>query len=336
MAALSFTRKPTNDLVSVVISTYCGEQLIGETLASLGSQTYANWELIVVEDGSCDGTERIVRDFARRHRWHRVDYSRSEQNHGLGHTRNLTFAKARGEYIAMLDADDRWYPEYLARSVQALKKSGKDIAYSSAVMIEDRTELVLGVWGPSSYDLADFPQSLLGRNYITPSATLIRRHVLIDVGPWDTFRYGEDFSYWLRCVSAGKRFEHVGGLHCLYRKNRADAITHFQSSMLEGVANVSRRFMTIPGMRIKTSREYVSNAYVLAARFHARSDPSRDPSADRSRAPSLLRKAWRLRKKRVGYLWQAVKISTSQLFRRRKHSPPTPNTAAKPVAKRAA
>ncbi len=336
MATLSFTRKPTNDLVSVVISTYCGERLIGETLASLGRQTYTNWELIVVEDGSHDGTEQIVRDFARKHRWNRVDFSRSEQNHGLGHTRNLTFAKARGEYIAILDADDRWLPEYLAISMQAFKESGKDIAYSSTVMIEDKSELLLGVWGPYPSDLADFPQSLLGRNFITPSATIIRRQVLADVGPWDTFRFGEDFSYWLRCVAAGMRFKHVGGCHCLYRKNHDGALTQSLCSMIEGVANVSRAYMRTPGMRRKTSRKYVSNSYALAARYHATADPRRDPSADRSRAPSLYRKAWRFRKKRISYLWQAAKIGISEIFRRHKRPIQDPTPIEDPAVKRAA
>lgn len=336
MAVIPFARKSTADLVSVVISTYCGERLIGETLDSLSRQTYTNWELIVVEDGSYDGTEEIVREFARKHRWHRVDYSRSEQNQGLGHTRNLTFARARGEYVAILDSDDRWLPDYLASSVQALKSSGKDIAYSSTVMIEDQTEVLLGVWGPSSYDLGDFPQSLLGRNYITPSATLMRRQVLADVGPWDTFRYGEDFAYWLRCVAAGKQFQHVGGCQCLYRKNHAGALTQNLCSMIEGVAYVSRSFMHTTGMRRRTSREYVSNSFALAARFHATADPRRDPSADRFRAPALLRKAWRLRRKRVGYLWLATKIGFKNLFRRRKRTVPIEATVAKPPAKMAA
>jgi hypothetical protein len=80
----------------------------------------------------------------------------------------------------------------------------------------------------------------------------------------------------------------------------------------------------------------VSNSFALAARFHATADPRRDPSADRFRAPGLLRKAWRLRRKRISYLWLAAKIGAKNLFRRRKRTIPIGRPAAKPPAKLAA
>ena len=309
MRAFSFDEKPTSDLVSIVVPTYRGERFIAETLESIGCQTYVNWELIVVEDGSHDGTEKIVQDFARKYPSNRVDFSRSTENRGVGPTRNSGFSKARGEFIANLDCDDRWLSNHLSALVDALKLSGKDIAYSSTVMIEAETELLLGVWGPKSKELSDFPQSLLGRCFITPSATLFLRQVLTDVGLWSSSRYAEDYDFFLRCVAAGKRFEFVGGCHCLYRKNHAGAITQNLSTVIENSAHVAQRYMHIRGMRKKRSRRYVSGMYALAASFHAESDSSEDPSVDRSRAPSLLRTAWRLRRMRIDYLWKAKRIA---------------------------
>ncbi len=324
-------------MVSIIIPAHRGGRFIGETLESIGRQTYRRWEVIVVEDGAPDGTEKIVREFARSHRWHRIEYSRNDRNYGAAHTRNEAFVKVRGEYIAMLDADDRWLPDHLSVAVNTLQASCCDIAYSSTVMIEDQTDLLLGIWGPTEYDLRDFVQSLLGRNFVTPSATVFRRQVLADVGSWNVaYRTCDDFEFWLRCAAAGKRFQYVGGCHCLYRKNHGNAITQNMCNVIEEAASVSRRFMNLPGMRRKTSRKYVSDLYALAAQLHATADPRCDPSADRTRAPRLFRKAWRLRKKRVGYLWQAVKIGTSELFRRRKHPIATPATAAKSAVKRAA
>lgn len=336
MALIPYPIRSKKDLVSVVISTYKGEKFISEALESIANQTYSNWEVIVVEDGSCDGTEQIVKDFAKQNRWHRVDFSRSPSNQGLGHTRNLTFAKAQGEYIAILDADDRWTSDHLEAAVRALKASGKDIAFSTSLMFEDQTEVLLGTWGPSASDLADFAQSLFGRNFVTPSATVFRRQVVADVGPWDTFQWGEDISYWLRSVAAGKRFQFVGGCHCHYRKNHVGAMTQTLSAMLEGVAEVTKRFMDLPGTRPSTCREYQSNSYELAARFHATADPLRDPSADRTRAPLLLVKAWQLRPKRVGYLWRATKIWWSELLRRQKRQPSVKETSFENSAIRAA
>ena len=145
---------------------------------------------------------------------------------GPAHSRNVAFRKARGQYIALLDVDDRWLPEHLKTTIAVLEASGKDIAYSSSIMIEDQTEVLMAVWGPTSSELAHFPQSLFGRSFITPSATVLRRDVLRDVGPWDThLHYCEDLAFWLRCVAVGKTFQYVSGCHCLYRKNHEGATT---------------------------------------------------------------------------------------------------------------
>jgi hypothetical protein len=178
--------------------------------------------------------------------------------------------------------------------------------------------MLLGVWGPNSNELASFPQSLLGRSFLTPSATVIRRQAIDDVGAWDTFRYAEDYSYWLRCVAAGKQFHYIGGCHCLYRKNHQGAMTQSLSGTIEGVAQVGERFADMPGVRAKTSRQYVSSTYAAAAYLHAKSDQRWDPSADRSRAPRLLWKAWRLHPARVNFLVHGAALGVTELFRRRK------------------
>jgi GT2 family glycosyltransferase len=325
MSAISFERSETDGLVSIVIPTHRGERFIGDTLASIGHQTYPHWEVIVVEDGSCGPTEKIVKSFARRYPKHRVEYSRSDRNYGTAHTRNLAFAKAGGQFVALLDSDDRWFPDHLTRSVKELQTSGKDIAYSTVLMIEDGTDRILGVWGPSTDELADFPQSLQGRSFVTPSATVMRRTVLADVGAWNTqLRYCEDFEFWLRCIAVGKQFHCVGGCHCLYRKNHEGATTQKMCGTLEEVAMVTEQFIDTPRLRPKTCRKHASKAYALAARFHAKADPLHDRSADRSRAPWLMLKAWRLRQKRVGYLLEGAAYYVGQLLHRPIEQMPTP------------
>jgi hypothetical protein len=332
MATISFAKQPTKGLVSIIIPTYRKEHLIGETLATIGKQTYRNWEVVVVEDGGERRSEKIVREFSRRNRWHHVDYSCSDRNYGAGHTRNIAFTKARGEYIALLDSDDRWFPDHLQVSVDALETTGKDIVYSTVVMVEDQTDLVLGTWGPLAHELADFPHSLFGRSFITPSATVLRRQVLADVGPWDThLKYCEDFSYWLRCIEAGKKFHCVSGCHCLYRKNHEGATTQRLCGTLEEVAEVTEQFMNMPGMRHKTLRRCASKAFLLAARFHNSADPTRDPSADPTRTAGLLLHAWRLRPKRVGHLVEGCLRKLGDLIRRRKPRVLAPAASHRPA-----
>ena len=329
-----FERTATPGLVSIIIPTRSGERFIGDTLATISAQTYPHWEVIVVEDGSVGPTEKIVAEFACAHRPRRVEYLRNDRSYGAAYSRNVAFAKAAGEYVALLDCDDRWLPGHLEASVQALRETGQDIVYSTVIMVQDGSDMVLGVWGPQFHELKDFPQSLFARSFVTPSATVLRRQVIADVGPWSTtHRYCEDFDFWLRCVAAGKKFHCIGGCHCLYRKNHVGATTQKLCGTLEEVAMTTEHYMRMPGMRPKTCRKYAAKAYLLAARFHLTANSAADPSADRRRAGSLMLKAWRLRPKRVKYLFAGTWLVVRERLRRRKHlcEVPPPNPYGMPA-----
>jgi glycosyltransferase involved in cell wall biosynthesis len=336
-APILFEREATADLVSIIVPTYRKERFIAETLASVGRQTYANWELIVVEDGSRGHTEQIVREFASRHHARRVEYHRNDHNYGAARTRNVAFAKAYGEFIALLDSDDRWLPDYLRVSLEALRSSGKDIAYSTVLMIEDQTEFVLGIWGPSAHELESFPRSLLQRNFITPSATVLRRDVLARVGEWDNqFRYCEDADFWLRCVAAGLQFQHVGGCHCLYRKNHDGATTQRLCGAVEEFAEIVDHYARKSDLPDRARRKAACRAFLHAAQLHATADPARDPSADRSRVGPLLLRAWRLRPTHLEYLWQGAKLSVLDWLRPPRSTAPSPSRRAEPPRRAAA
>jgi glycosyltransferase involved in cell wall biosynthesis len=297
MESIDFQCAAVPGLVSIIIPARNAARYIGATLASIERQTYENWEAIIVEDGTDDGTESLVRNFARRRPANRVEFSRNQRNRGAAYTRNLAFAKAAGEFVALLDADDRWLDDHLAASVKALRQSGKDIAYSTV------------------------PQSMLHRSYVTPSASVLRRQVLADVGPWSTcHRYCEDYDFWLRCVRAGKTFHYIGGCHCLYRKNHVGATTQRLSGPLEEVAETVERYMNmhlhVPGLRPKTCRKYAAKAYLVAANCHLNHDPRLDPSADKYRAARLTLKGWRLRPKRTFYLAKGLWLTAWNLVRR--------------------
>lgn len=325
MDKLIFANRAITGRVSIVIPTRRAERFIADTLATIGAQTYSDWEVIVVEDGSQGATEEIVSDFARRHPNNRVDYSRNERSFGASYSRNRAFSRSAGEFVALLDSDDRWTPDHLQVSVDAMQSSGTDVVYSTVMFIADQTDMPLGTWGPCESDLADFPRSILGRNYITPSSTVMRRQVLVDVGPWNTkMIYCEDYEYWLRCVRAGKQFQWIGGCHCYYRKNHAGATTQKLCGTLEEVADVTARFMDLPGVREKTIQRMASKAYAHAAEFHLRSDPAWDPSADYRHAATLLMKAWHLRPSHFDYPFMAAKIRLASLIR------PRPRAAVAP------
>jgi hypothetical protein len=144
----------------------------------------------------------------------------------------------------------------------------------------------------------------------------------------------------LRCAAQRKTFHYVGGVHCLYRRNHAEAATGKMCAVQEAHAEIAERFLDLPGTRRHTCRKYVSRAYVRAADFHKRANPLYDSSGDRTRAPRLLVRAWSFRRTHFDYLWRAFKLTignslrnTRMLFKRR----PKP-AVAEPVqvAKKAA
>ena len=113
--------------VSVVVPVYNGEKYIDDTINSVLSQTYKNWELIVVDDGSSDRTCDKVHRFLSR----RVRLAEFGENRGAAKARNAGVGLARGRYVCFLDADDLWVPKKLAKQVAFMERTGAVFAFSA-------------------------------------------------------------------------------------------------------------------------------------------------------------------------------------------------------------
>lgn len=107
-----------NPLVSIIIPTYNRAHFLKEAINSVLSQTYKNWELIIVDDGSTDNTSEVVRGFADK----RIVYLKQE-NMGAPVARNRGIKESKGEYIAFLDSDDIWLPQKLQRQLEIFNTS---------------------------------------------------------------------------------------------------------------------------------------------------------------------------------------------------------------------
>jgi len=117
--------------VSVVIPAYNAEKFIAETIQSVLNQAFQDFEVFVVNDGSKDKTPEIVQEFCSKDK--RVQLINKE-NSGVSDTRNLGMSMAKGEYIALLDADDLWLPSYLEKKVHFLDNH-KDISYVGSYIV---------------------------------------------------------------------------------------------------------------------------------------------------------------------------------------------------------
>ncbi len=118
---------PSRPLVSVVVPAYNAERWLGKTLLSACSQSLQDIEILVVDDGSIDGTAAVAESFIRRDP--RVRLIRRE-NGGVGAARNTGIAAAKGRYIAPLDADDIWHPLKLESQVECMESGGEDMGFS--------------------------------------------------------------------------------------------------------------------------------------------------------------------------------------------------------------
>jgi len=187
--------------VSVVVAAYNAAEFIGDTLASVFAQTFEDFELILVNDGSPDTAEL---ESALAPYLERVVYVRQE-NRGAGAARNRALREARAPLVAFLDADDQWLPTYLEEQVAFLDSGGYDLVYADAEIFGDppfagRTFMETA---PSEGEV-NFASLVSGRCNVITSGVVARRSLVIEVGLFDErLRNSQDFDLWIRMIRAG-------------------------------------------------------------------------------------------------------------------------------------
>lgn len=183
--------------VSVVVGAYNAERWIEETIRSVLRQSYRAYELIVVDDGSTDGTADVARRFGEEVRVIR------KANGGSASARNAGIRASSGKYVAFLDADDLWCPRKLESQIAALETAAAAWGYSDAVFFDSST-------GTSLYRASqlhelhagDVLRALVLGNFILTPTVIVRRDVFEVVGLFDeTHRISEDWDLWLRVAA---------------------------------------------------------------------------------------------------------------------------------------
>lgn len=198
--------------ISVIIPVYNGQKTIKETIQSVLNQTFADWELIIVNDGSQDATLEIINSI-NDYRIKVFSYS----NAGVSSSRNRGLDQARGEFISFLDADDLWTPDKLKEQLKALQENPQSaLAYSWTSWIDQSGQL-LRQGGHITVNGRVYDK-LLVRDFIeSGSNPLIRKQALDKVGGFDcSITHGEDWEMWLR-LAACYEFVAVSFPQVLYR-----------------------------------------------------------------------------------------------------------------------
>ncbi|MBI4358762.1 MAG: glycosyltransferase family 2 protein, partial [Candidatus Omnitrophica bacterium] len=182
--------------VSVILCTYNRVGYLKEAIESVVAQTFTDWELILVNDGSTDETEEMVRPYLKSER--RIRYFKKNNESCSASARNYGLSHVRGKYVAFLDDDDRWLPKKLELQVN-LMESRPEIGWCYTrfqIYLEEEGKLK-----PTK----SFPEFLpttfeeLFRAFVPPSTVLMRKSCLDQAGWFNPkFRHSEDFDMWLR------------------------------------------------------------------------------------------------------------------------------------------
>lgn len=185
--------------VSIIIATYNYANYIADAINSVLCQTYCDFEIIVVDDGSTDNTFNILKSFNDE----RIKYFYKE-NGGVSSALNYGMARALGDYIAFLGADDIWCPTKLENQISVFNKN-KDVGIVSCdVQIFNSYNKNMGIYRISLlYPKNEFNlYNFLRHSLLVPSSVVIRKKVMDDVGFFRSdFDSAEDFEYFLRVLT---------------------------------------------------------------------------------------------------------------------------------------
>ena len=180
-----------NDLVSVIMPSYNTAKYVGKSIESIKSQTYQNWELLIVDDCSNDDTDEVVSPYLSDVR---IKYFKNKENSGAAVSRNRALREASGKWIAFLDSDDLWAAEKLEKQISFMEKNGYHFSYTNyaEVDIEGKKNGVT-VTGPKRITKTGF------FNYCWPGClTVMYDSDYIGLIQIEDIKKNNDYAMWLK------------------------------------------------------------------------------------------------------------------------------------------
>jgi glycosyltransferase involved in cell wall biosynthesis len=234
-------------IVSVIVPAYNVSQYIAESVDSVLAQTLPDFEILVTNDASPDTL--ALETVLARYSDPRLHYLKTDVNKGISGARNTCIRAARGEFIAFLDGDDKWKPEYLERMLDIMRADpGLSVLYSDCVVFGStpfagRTHM--DIW-PSARPVT-LEALLSERARLTASGVVARRQAVLDVGMFDEKqRYVEDFDLWCRLAAHGKRIDFIEEPISMRRAGGAQ--TANAVACLTNIVRVYEKNKTLPGL----------------------------------------------------------------------------------------
>lgn len=196
-----------NSLVSIIVACYNQASYLTEAIESVLSQSYNNWECIIVNDGSTDDSEQVALKLMQKDV--RIQYYKIE-NSGVSFVRNFGIEKSKGNYILPLDADDKIHPYYLKKAIEILENTDAKLVYCEVVFFDAKT----GRFNLPNYSLAE----LAKMNMIVCTAFFSKQDFLNAGGYNLNMRLGwEDWDLWISMLKNGGSVYKIGEELFYYR-----------------------------------------------------------------------------------------------------------------------
>lgn len=204
-------------LVSVIMPSYNTASLIAESIQSVLDQSYASWELIIVDDCSSDDTDDIVRPFLSDKR---IRYIKNEKNSGAAVSRNKALLEAKGKWIAFLDSDDLWLPDKLEKQIRFMEDNGYFFSYTKYMEIDAN--------GNSNHVVVSGPKKITKTsfyNYCWPGClTVMYDRESIGLIQIKNIRKNNDYAMWLKVCHKADCYL-LDEVLAKYRRGRSGSIS---------------------------------------------------------------------------------------------------------------
>jgi len=247
--------------VSVIIPTYNRSEILKKSIGSVINQTFEDFELLVMDDGSDDNTQEVVRSFADK----RILYARNESNLGVVGARNKAVSNSNGEYIAFLDDDDIWMPDKLERQTRLMEQSPSSIGaiYTGFYTVDDEINKIVKVMVPRYR--GNILEDILYYNFIATSTVLIKRECFEKTGLFDEkICYGEDFDMWIRVLEEYE-FDYIKDPLVRYLIH-PDRITTNYGAVIKGLEEIMNKHKSLFSLNNKaysTNKLRIGIAYCM-------------------------------------------------------------------------
>ena len=203
-----------DNLVSIITPVFNSERFLAETIESVLNQTYACFEMILVDDCSIDGSKEIIEKYMSKDS--RIKYFAHEKNQGAAAARNTALANAQGRYIAFLDSDDIWKDDKLEKQISHMQTENAGFCFAAIEMVNEDGSLKKGkrkIKKVVSY------KYILKRTVIPTSTVIVDRSVFGDFRMPDR-RSGQDYATWLMLLRSGKNAYGIDEALVKYRVSR--------------------------------------------------------------------------------------------------------------------